>query len=331
MEKSKYIKFVAKCILAALPLLAIVIFTLAFPMCYLDSEYPSWRYTKMVCSGELEADASVVILGDSRAMAALKPDVIEQQSGLKSVNLAVGGATSMEMYYFYKEYLKNNPAPEKTVIMFAPFHYSYIDNYDTRTVFFRTLKLSDAAQMYKNAAKSGAESVCHKGIIADEISCRLGLPNKYLPALVNSRFIGRRSDNEAIFDTLIANRGQNYFGTADGCSDLNYEANYKEMKTDNDAKFIDEYVNRLLELAAANSSEVLLCQPPMNESSFNHLDENYMNQYYNYLKSVAEHNPKVRVEEKIEAMEDKYFGDSSHLNAAGADMFSKEFADKYMK
>lgn len=326
----KYVEFALKCILAGLPILALVIFTLACPMWYLDSEYPSWRYTMDVCDGTITADSSVVIVGDSRAMAALLPDVIEEETGLLAVNLAVGGATSMEMFYFYKEYLKNNPAPEKTVIMFAPFHYSYIDNFETRTMFFRSLSLKDSIEAYTVAASYEAESIWHKGVASQELSCRLGLPNKYLPPLINSKFVGRRSENTEIYNTLKANRGQNYFGTANGCSDLNYEANYKEMKQDNDSRFLDEYLNRLISLAKSNSSEVILAQPPMNKSSFDRLDANFTGQYFDYLKAVAANNHEIRVDEEIECMDDSYFGDSSHLNASGAVIFSEEFAKKYL-
>ena len=87
--KSKLI-FLAKCILAALPFLVVIVFTFAYPMAYMDNEYPARKYTREVITGK--TDYETLILGDSRAMADLMPEYL----GDGCVNLATGGATSVE-------------------------------------------------------------------------------------------------------------------------------------------------------------------------------------------------------------------------------------------
>ena len=63
----KPVRFFIKCILAALPAIALIAFTLLCPLCYMDEEYPAWRHAKMTAAGKLYEGKSfdTVILGDS--------------------------------------------------------------------------------------------------------------------------------------------------------------------------------------------------------------------------------------------------------------------------
>ena len=86
----------AKCILASLPAILFIAYTLLCPFCYMDEEYPAWRFEKEVVSGK-EYDGrsfDTVVIGDSGAMSSIIPSVL----GDSVINLAVGGATSIEMY-----------------------------------------------------------------------------------------------------------------------------------------------------------------------------------------------------------------------------------------
>lgn len=333
----KNVKFILKCILAALPIIGIVTFTLVCPFCYMDEEYPAWRYTMDVCEGKITDDFDTVIVGDSRAMAALIPKELEDAVG-KTVNLAVGGATSIESYYFIKQYLENNDAPKNIIIMIAPFHYSYIDNFDTRTVYFRSLKLSDSTEIYKNANNldtikednsEDKSSVIEGNYIINELSARLGLPTKYLPALMNSRFIGRRAENEALYSAYRDSCGQGFFGTEDYCDAPNYEVNYTEMKKDADARLLDMYYEKLLGICSENAERVIVLQAPMNTASVSKLNKGYTDEYLNYVEEKCSGYSNLEYEREITEYANEYFGDASHLNEKGAKKYSKEVAGRY--
>ena len=344
----KIVKFLAKCILASLPLLAVVIFAAANPMCYMDEEYPAWRYT-MDTVDNAGCGADVLILGDSRAMADLIPEVISGELlGDESAaieNLAVGGATTIEMYCFLERYLEHNEAPETAVVMFAPFHYSYIDNYKTRTTYFNALTLPQLIRLLKDAKEAELENSAASYAPADlsasycavkfedyipyTISARLFMPDVYLPAMLNARLIGRKSLNTAAYDNLRASHGQGYFGTLDGCSDAAYEASYTQMSEDDNAYLLKSYADRLLKLLYDNGVKVILAQPPMNETTYDSLDANYVNQYRDYITTLCEAYDNVIFEDMPQRYDNEYFGDASHLNEKGAVKFSKEFAEKY--
>ena len=322
LHNMKKFKFVLKCIVALLPVIAVVLYTALFPFGYMDIEYPSWKYTKEMTK---KASADTIILGDSRAMA----DLVPSEFDTDTVNLAVGGATSIEMYYTLNSYIKNNGCPENIIVMFAPFHYSIIDNFWTRTAYFNYLSVSDMSELFSYAKACNSETLIKKGYKDDLLSYRLRFPDKYLPALINSELIGRYSENSEEYNKISADSGYGEFGTAKGCSDLNYETGYEQMHRTGDALLLDVYLNKLLCLIEENNLNAVLTIPPMNESSYNNLKPSYKDDFYSYLKNIKSSHPGISVETKIPVYDDKYFGDSSHLNNEGALLFTKDYIENH--
>ena len=323
----KYIKFILKCIIAALPIAAIVIFTYAAPMCYMDKEYPSWKYTKEVSSGKIgEQHYDTVILGDSGAMSSFIPDMLSDSA----VNLAVGGGTSIEMYYFLKEYLEQHDKPEQVVIMFQPFHYFNIDNYETRTMYFKALSVEDARDLYTVAKECGTESV-YKGEESfwNELSCRLALPTKYLPAITAARFVGRYKDNISSFSNLVDSKGYGSFGELDGCDEISYECSYSGIERGPDMYLLLTYFIKLNELCQSNDIACLLLQPAINEASFEQLNPDYLADIYGLYNAIGQSSPGMIVEDELRVYPNELFGDVSHLNRKGAKIFSQEIKEKY--
>ena len=321
--------FLSKCIFALLPLLAVVAYTCLNPMGYMDEEYPSWHYTKMVSSGEekgLKTEGASIILGDSRAMADLVPEML----GDSYVNLGVGGATTIEMYHTLEEYMNNNGKPLRVVIMFAPFHYSYMDNYEKRTMYFHHLSFYDAMKLYAQGRSYDAK-VFEDFDRFDILSMYLRLPDSYLPALINSRGNGRYDTNRQLYEEQRRNRGHALYGTADGCDTVNYEAGYTEMDRGGEHILITYYFEKLLKLCSDNGIETILLQPPMNEASYLSLNEGYVKEYRSYIGKFANDNPDILFETDIPCYDNAYFGDASHLNERGAEVYTKEFIDKYIK
>ena len=329
----KNIIFFLKCILAVLPFIILVLFTWLDPMGYMDEEYPSWRYVKDVQKGSIDTAGgsdTTLILGDSRAMA----DIVPDQLGDSYVNLGMGGATSVEMYYTLKAYIENNGAPSRVFIMFAPFHYSYMDNYRTRSLYFHHLSFLEAAKVYRTTltlSGDGQEESIDEVDPSYIISSYLRLPNVYLPALINAKGIGRSAVNKELYDEQVENRGHALYGKLDYCDDLNYEASYTEMKRGREHRLITRYFSMLLKLCSDNDIETTVLQAPMNEASYNELKENYVNEYQSYMRQFATDNKKVDFELDIPCYDNSYFGDSSHLNERGAAAYTQELLYRYIK
>ena len=343
----KNVRFILKCILALIPILAVIIFTAMVSYGYMDIEYPSWKYTKnvsksisntytdgptavFVAGDSADADidsamaaSSTLILGDSRAMADIMPS---ETDNTFTFNLAVGGATSIEMYYTLSNFIENNGVPGKVYIMFAPFHYTIIDNFWTRTAYFNYLSISDMKDLYSYAKAADSETLLRKGYQNDLISYRTRFPDKYLPALLNAKFIGRYNDNISKYNEISSEFGYGEFGTEDGCSALNYETGYEHMHTTGDAVLLDMYMNRLLQLCSDLEIDTELLIPPMNESSYNALQPSYVSEFNDYIDTLKIKYPAITIDGNISYMSDIYFGDASHLNRKGAEKFTKSLS-----
>ena len=315
--------FFAKCILAALPFLVVILFTVFAPLCYMDEEYPARAYTHRVISSD--ADYDTLILGDSRAMAALLPE----RMGDSCVNLAVGGATPIENYYYLKDYLQGHPAPERCMIVFAPFHYAVMDNFWTRTVYFNDLNVPETFEVVKNGYACGSETI-REGKFTTLLSNRLRLPHVYLPALINARFTGRLSSNRARLADLERTRGfASFFEEGNGRESPNYEANYEALPETGDAELIRLYLKKTVELCLENNVEVLVLQTPMNAVSHDMLQERFVKDYTLLMRSLGELYPQISVEQEIPRYENELFSDSSHLNEQGAVIFTDEIRKRY--
>lgn len=319
----KYVKFFYKCILVALPFIAVIAFTFVFSMAYMDNEYPKRAYTRDVICGDISYDT--VILGDSRAVADILPAELNG-----AVSLANGGATAIENYYYLKDYIKNHGAPKKCIIAFAPFHYDNIDNFWNRTVYFNDLTVWEMREVRKLAKNIGGTSVVSTGgDTADIISNRSRLPHVYMPALINSHFIGRYSDNKRLYSQIEEDLGHQLYGTEDGSSDLNYEVNYTSVSETSDAKLIGEYLLKLMDLCDEYEIETYVISLPMNESSYRKLNESYVLSLSMFLRSLGDLYPSAIVETEQIMYEDALFGDSSHLNEKGAGIFTEELKSRY--
>lgn len=331
----RIVRFLVKCIFASLPFVILVGYTWLNPMGYMDEEYPSWKYVKDVEEGRIspvDKNDAKLILGDSRAMA----DIVSTDLGKNYVNLGMGGATSIEMYYTLKNYIKNNGAPKQVYIMFAPFHYSYMDNYKTRTVYFHHLDAPDVFEVYRKGLWSESYDDDGPDAIKDTdisyiISSYLRLPNIYLPALLNSHGAGRTTVNRELYSEQVTNRGHALYGKLDGCDDLNYEASYTCMKRGSEHRLITRYFSLLLKLCDEYDIETVVLQAPMNEASYNELDKAYVSEYTSYMEQFKNDNPGITFELDIPCYENACFGDSSHLNERGAGIYTKALLDRYIK
>lgn len=321
-DVKKTVKFIGKCALCLVPAAALILYTLLCPMCYMDEEYPAWKYTKEVVSGKIgESYYDTVILGDSVGMSSIIPDEISDDG---AVNLSVGGGTGIEMYFFMRQYLQNHEAPKNVVILFGPYHYWKIDTYKMRTVYFRALSSEEARGLYEMAENLGSYSVCFDDYMMYELSCRCGLPTVYMPAITASDFTSRYQFNNKRYTELIEDAGYGLFGNEECSVEPSYEASYASLDFDGDSGLVLYYLKELINLCKDNGCDVKLIQPAQSEATFEALNENYVSDYYKVLDEIAADNPDIYIEKELRCYGNEFFGDVSHLNENGAKKFSAE-------
>ena len=204
-----------------------------------------------------------------------------------------------------------------------------MDNWWERTVYFNDLDPVQVGKIMRDGRDCGSETIL-AGSGADLLSNRLRLPHVYLPALLNAHFIGRYETNKQLLAKLREDRGYAPFGTADGSDELNYETTYESLRESGDADLIRLYLQKTLALCEREGIEAYLLQAPMNRASYDRLQDGFVQGYSLLLQSYADLYPQAVVETKIPCYDNAYFGDSSHLNPQGAEMFTDEIAKKYL-
>ena len=121
MEKARLVK---NFILISIPLILLCILAYVFPMSYMTVEYVMWD-EEFENSESPYMAAKTLIIGDSRAKSSVLPAMLHEDT----YNIAIGGATPIEMYYAVENYIEHNGAPENAVVVFAPYHFCDIDNW----------------------------------------------------------------------------------------------------------------------------------------------------------------------------------------------------------
>lgn len=325
--KKTPILLIIKILILGLPLYALVLYTWLFPMNYMPVEYSMWQQEKDYTISGPEAD--ILILGDSRAKSSLIPEMLTD--GDKEIyNMAIGGATPIEMYYALSRYLINHNAPERVIVIFAPYHLCEIDNWG-QTETYHYLSSREMMEVYSNAKALDETHLLNGSLFDNLVSYNLRLPNKYMSSLYNAHFFGRYADNISKYNDVSKNLGYTEFGTDNGCDSLNYETHHTWF---DDSKLVVMYYRKLVELCVDNNIYVQCIQAPINEASSEKIINEFWNGHKDVLRTVVYENLSDDVmsfETKVPVYDNKYFGDANHLNRLGAEKFTKKIKKKYFQ
>lgn len=270
-------------------------------------------------------DADVLILGDSRAKSGLIPEELSDDDSLTIYNMAIGGATPIEMYYSLSHYLESHNAPDKILMIYAPYHFIYMDNWG-QTMSFNYLSLREFAEVYFNAIRLDELEDLSAGSMLDIIAYKLHLPNKYMASLYEAASGERYKSNVQKYSEICDNLGYTEFGTNDGDDGLNYDTHYDWF---DDSKLVDYYYEKILELCSANNIDFIYIQSPINEASSQINRSEYLAGYNKILKNLTTSHGYSYKKEQLPVYDNKYFGDANHLNREGATKFTAEIKERY--
>lgn len=301
-----------------------MIFIAVKPMDYFTSEYPMWAEERQFVRDDAARSYSTLIIGDSRAKSGVKPGELDAAGD--TYNIAIGGATPIEMYYALSSYLKGHEAPKRAFIIFAPYHFCDIDNFD-QTLYYNYLDLGEILRLEKESASLGTdEKVGYKGWITDVISYKLRFPSKYLAAVYDAYPKGNGEKNNEKLSDIKAAYGHTLFGTDESNNEGSYETHHETFDS---SKLVLEYYERLFELLEAEGAEIIVEQAPLNPYSHEHLYAEFVRGFEEYMEAVRLRHPQAVVVSEIPMYDAKFFGDNNHLNERGAEKFTQELKEKY--
>ncbi len=308
-------------ILLSIPFLGAVLYAFLCPMRYHSPEYPMWAEEKSFIR-TAGSDPSTLILGDSRAKSSVMPSLLGQDV----YNLAIGGTTAIEMYYAFRNYLKEHEAPSHVILIFAPYHFCDIDNY-SQTRYYHYLSLPEEAGLSLNAFLAGGEeAVLHAGWLSESLSFRLFLPNKYMSEILDAPAGGNTAENTALFCKIRQEGGFSSFGTDEENNLENYEVHHETFDS---SELVLNYFERLLSLLEKAGTEVIIEQAPINPFSHEHITGDFYEGYDRWLSETQKRHPSCTVVHEVPVYPKEAFGDNNHLNRRGAERYTRELKKKY--
>jgi hypothetical protein len=268
----------------------------------------------------------MLVLGDSRAAA----DVLPNRLGIRAVNLAVGGGSSVEAYYMLARALRCEDRPGRIVLSLNAGHLSQPDTFWQRSVRFGLLDHDDLTDFLNSATRLGDRSLA--GENGDGLPGRLRawlyavrFPSFYFGNLLSGGVMLRYWSNRQALAAALDTHGQYFFGVDSGSSAVAMEGRMRGFAP---APILDDYLDRTLSLAERFGIPVDFVPMPLNQSTWRSTDPAMRAAFGGYLAQVAARHPGFHA--PIEAMPhwpDRWFGDRfAHLNPAGAQLLSDRLA-----
>ncbi len=314
----KICRLILKCICVMLPALGLWLYTCLNPLGYMDGEAPYYLWNREFVNTESEREYQVIILGDSIANAAYVPAVLSSDT----VNLSLGGITSVECYYILQDWLEHHTAPEVCYISFTDSHLEGEQVFWERIMYTHRLSLRQNLEILRAARVYQEPSVLAEHGMGDFISYELYLPNKYIASLLNSGLNQRYEENAAAKESARLHGGW-YFGNVLKEYDNSGTFEFTEFHVN---PMFDEYYRKILALCEEHHIQVRIVKPPLPYNKI--YTESYAEDFNSYYEELKKDYPGLTVE-RFEPYNGNFFLDSSHLNAHGALRFSREVRALY--
>jgi hypothetical protein len=304
---------------------AVWLWVALMPLAYLDPEYPAWLAKhEMLVSCDL---GNVLIVGDSRAAT----DILPALMPMRSVNLAVGGGEPIEAYVAIRRALACPALPERVVVSFEAGHFMLPDLFWERSVRYGFLDRDDIADLARVSHRLGDGSIYRAGHgdgLPESLRGALYLarfPPLYFASLAKGGIFLRWRKNADALAAALAARGQYYFGVAPGSNSVALDGHLDRFTP---LPVLDAYFDRMLALLAARGIQVEFIAMPVNGETrlasrlaLRHGFAAYLRRYEGKYSNFHVLGP------VMPSWPDRLFGDEySHLNPAGARLFSRRFA-----
>lgn len=324
MRSSKvkeFFVFLSKLLLCMLPLAVWLIYIMCFPFLYMDSEYPYWKQQRDYIYSRHEA-VDLVVIGDSIAKSSYIPKEME---GINTINLGLGGATPIEMYYTLKVYLQNNDKPKYVVCTYNPNSLKVNNQFINRTLYFRYLTYSQIQEISRVGKSLNESEFYGSEFNKTVLSYYLGTPQKYLPSVFNATFVGRRSINRNGYNSVQEDLGFMLFGLAEYCGNISSLGDdYFECRPIN--KY---YLDKTIELCNQNGIEFIYEPAAVNAATYQYyIQTNLKKSIETFYLSLSTQYNNPKINHTILQFSDDCFGDEAHLNMRGAQQYTKLFMEK---
>ncbi|NPA67764.1 MAG: hypothetical protein GXO50_04055 [Chlorobi bacterium] len=288
-----------------------------FPLYYNRPTNTRWYFLKESLEGNYKIPkVNKIFLGESRLNAGLDYTKISGSYGFAS-----GGSTPVEMYYVLKKYLKKYPKPDTVFLSVSPRFFCELFAFWHFAVRNNFISTSDFKEII-------SEKSMRTDVLGDFPRFKFFLYKAdYLTyyqddVLYNNVFSGYEENKKLIEKMQEMKGGRPHPGLKDSCSALNYETGYDNFMPD---KLLVNYFDKILGTCKTNNIMLIFFSMPVNKSSFDALSPKFVSGYEKFMKKYANKYPGFIISDSLYAYPDKFFGDASHLNIKGRELFTEKF------
>jgi hypothetical protein len=313
---------VSAALTALLVLAAFWTLTSNFREGFLAPEYGMWTAKRALV--KRCAFGSTIVLGDSRMVAGVMPNRLGD-----ATNLALGGATPIEMYYMAQEANACATPPKRVVLSFSPAQLVNTSYFWPRTALFGYLSYDELEQVRREARRVGDNKLYSAPNIGDFDAVLTNwlyahhFPSYYMSSVINGRVFGRLGAYHQIQQEVAETGGHHFYGQSNVVHATAEEADMTEFKP---SPLLDAYFVRLLTMYRNSGTPVYYIAAPWNDATYSALHPGFTSELTAYLQGLARRFPNLHLLVPFTHLDDTYFGDEYHLNAKGAEIFSDQVA-----
>lgn len=275
-----------------------------------DDLHGDWN---SIFKGKIKAD--IVILGSSRAYVHFDPKIIEQKTKLSAFNLAVNGGGPITQKSKFESFLEHNPFP-RILIQNVDIFLLYKEKFIFQKEQF--LPYLSQAAIYSNLEK-----------VDKELWLERNIPLYKYRGFRNEIFLGIGS----FLGLAKESHSTKYKGFTVVKEDWNRD--FERFRTENTEMVYDQenldygfnYVKRLINECKRKKIDIILVQSPLYFELQNMMPQKeYITRSF---KDIAVANGIQFWDYLTDSMclDKKYFYNSTHLNAEGAQLFTNKFSD----
>ena len=217
----------------SLPFICMSLAVGLFPLKFMDNECAQYYQNREYA--EFHEDyCRVLIIGDSLAKAGWMPDELSDDT----YNFALGGLCPIEEYYYLRDYLQYNEAPEYVILTQGLERFFSLGTLWDRSVYFHRISLTEMLEVYKSARELKDEIVFSNKSLVDLMFYKIYSPTLYSTAFFKGIFTDRLKNNIASYNGVKKSRGHSFFITNNGFNGIGEIAGYDSFES---SSIFDEY------------------------------------------------------------------------------------------
>ncbi len=296
-----------------------------FPMYFYSENNTRWLFQNSIINNTQSDTINTLFVGDSRLNTGI--DIMQFDNAWQ---LSIGGASTIEMYYSLKKYLKNNRKPDTIYMSFSArsligvfsfWEYAVRNNLftysDIKEILMTSKKIENHRTLRKKASlqyKKEKELYIFNPYIKFFLY-KINFIKYYQNDIKNNSIFFAKKDNELFFEELTKYKGHRKYKYYHKTNDyLNYESNLKSFDY---SKLLNYYLDLIFDVCRKNDIHVVYFTCPINASSFDKLNKNFKTEYLDYINHYKKKYREFNISDTIISFDNSCYGDASHFNSKG--------------